>query len=244
MITKKFKFLIFECIALIAVAALLFVRTGATDGEADVVAETNRPEEYIESEDASTDEGAKEQNEKEVQIIECEILITEKEDFSAIQENVIPDVQLSEQTTETPEEDGGVVDHTDELVIGTETDLDLLALIIYQEAGADWCQDSTRQMVGEVVLNRVEDPRFSGSTIYEILTQEGQYGRLHWTGIVWSPNAYLPQEAHAVKRAYACAEALLSGSVDRLLPRDAVWQAEFTQGVEVLAYQDGVYFCR
>ena len=132
---------------------------------------------------------------------------------------------------------------TNEFSIGTVTDLDMLAMIIYQEAGSDLCQDSTRQMVGEVVLNRVADNRFP-NTVDEVLTAEGQYGALCWTGIVWPRRAYTQQEAHAVQRAYVCAYGLLSNNVERLLPQDTVWQAGFAQGVETMAIQDGMYFCK
>lgn len=125
----------------------------------------------------------------------------------------------------------------------TEDELEILALIIYQEAGADYCQDSTRQMVGEVFLNRVASSRYP-NTFYDVATQRSQYGRLHWTGIAWPERAALPQEQHAVKRAYDTARALLTESVDRLLPSDAIYQAEFEQGSEILAYQDGLYFCK
>lgn len=125
----------------------------------------------------------------------------------------------------------------------TDEELEILALIIYQEAGADYCQDSTRQMVGEVFLNRVASSRYP-NTFYDVATQAYQYGRLHWVGITWPERASLPQEQRAVKRAYSIAEALLTNSIDRLLPLDAIYQAEFTQGSEVLASQDGLYFCR
>lgn len=125
----------------------------------------------------------------------------------------------------------------------TDEELEILALIIYQEAGADYCKDSTRQMVGEVFLNRVASSRYP-NTFYDVATQAYQYGRLHWIGITWPERASLPQEQRAVKRAYATAEALLINSVDRLLPLDAIYQAEFEQGSEVLANQDGMYFCR
>lgn len=125
----------------------------------------------------------------------------------------------------------------------SEQELEVLALLIYQEAGGDACSDSTRQMVGEVALNRVADPRYP-DTIFEVATQRAQYGRLYWTGLVWPARADKPGEAHAIERAYACAAALLTGSVDRLLPKDTVFQAEFQQGVEVVAVQDGLYFCR
>lgn len=123
----------------------------------------------------------------------------------------------------------------------SEEDLEMLALVIYQEAGGDACSDETRLMVGNVVMNRVASDRFP-DTIEEVLLQERQYGRLHWTGLVWPERASKPEEAHAVQRAYDCAERVLEG--ERLLPDDVIWQAEFKQGTEVVAEQDGMYFCR
>ena len=124
----------------------------------------------------------------------------------------------------------------------TAEELSLLALVIYQEAGGDNCSDETRRMVGEVALNRVADSRFP-DTLAEVLTQRSQYGRLHWTGLEWPERAQNPGEEHAVLRAYECATAVLM-SDERLLPQDVVFQAEFVQGSEVVAYSDGFYFCR
>jgi hypothetical protein len=123
----------------------------------------------------------------------------------------------------------------------TAEELETLALVIYQEAGGDDCSDETRLMVGTVVLNRVADARYP-DTIAEVVTEYRQYGRLYWTGLEWPERASKAQEAHAVKRAYDCAERLLDGY--RALPADVIFQAEFTQGTEVVAHQDGFYFCR
>ena len=123
----------------------------------------------------------------------------------------------------------------------TAEDLETLALLIYQEAGGDACSDDTRRKVGTVVLNRVDSDNYP-DTIQEVALQRKQYGRLHWTGLVWPERASQPQEAHAVARAYDCAEQLLTG--DRALPSDVIYQAEFVQGREVVAHQDGLYFCR
>lgn len=123
----------------------------------------------------------------------------------------------------------------------TDEDLEILALIIYQEAGSDSCSDETRLMVGNVVLNRVASPRFP-DTIKEVALQRSQYGRLHWTGLVWPARASKEAEAHAVQRAYDCAEELLNGI--RVLPEDVIFQSEHKQGTEVVVYQDGTYFCR
>lgn len=121
----------------------------------------------------------------------------------------------------------------------TEAELEAVALVIYQEAGGDACTDETRIMVGNVVMNRVADSRFP-NTIEEVLLQKAQYGRLHWTGLVWPERA--ANEPEAVERAYKCAEMVLNG--EKLLPDDCIWQAEFVQGKEVVAHSDGFYFCR
>lgn len=141
-----------------------------------------------------------------------------------------------------------IVEHQDPEPTYTEADLEMLALVIYQEAGADAYTDELRQMVGEVVLNRVADDRFP-DTMEEVLTEVteagyGAYGRLHWTGIVWPERASYASEVHAVDRAYDIAEKLLSGSVERLLPEDVVFQAEFEQGTDCVEQQDGFFFCR
>lgn len=145
----------------------------------------------------------------------------------------------TEPTTEPPTEPA--TEPTETQPPYTEEELEMLAIVIYQEAGADNCSDETRLMVGTVVMNRIADDRFP-DTMYEVLTQESQYGRLHWTGIVWPDRVSDPYEAHAVERAYAIAERILLG--ERALPEDVVWQAEFKQGTEVVAFQDGMYFCR
>ena len=108
-------------------------------------------------------------------------------------------------------------------------ELEMLACVIYQEAGADACCDDCRRRVADVVLNRVADERFPNS-IYDVLTQERQYGRFHWTGIVWPERADNPGETHAVTRAYRIAREVLEGEHSELYGRGYIWQAEFKQG--------------
>ena len=122
----------------------------------------------------------------------------------------------------------------------TAEELEMLALVIYQEAGADWCSDETRLMVGTVVMNRIADPRFP-DTMHEVVTEERAYGRLHWTGIVWPDRASYPEEAHAIGRAFTIARRILHG--ERALPEDVVFQSEYIMG-DIVAYSDGMYFCR
>lgn len=147
-----------------------------------------------------------------------------------------PAVVIEEPAPDVPDINVG---HT--ALAYTEEELEALAIIIYQEAGGDACSDETRSMVGTVVLNRVASDLFP-DTIQEVATQERQYGRLYWTGLVWPERASNPGEAQAVQRAYDCARAILEG--ERALPEDVIWQAEFPQGTEIVANQDGLYFCR
>lgn len=122
----------------------------------------------------------------------------------------------------------------------TDEELDILALIVYQEAGGDGVSDDTRRLVAQVFLNRVNDSRFPDS-FYEVATEERQYGRLYWTGIVWPDRASSQAEAHAVERAYTIAQEVLE-SDEPICPEGVIFQAEFVQG-EIYAEQDGMYFC-
>ena len=122
----------------------------------------------------------------------------------------------------------------------TDEELEILALIVYQEAGEDRVSDDTRRLVAQVFLNRVNDSRFPDS-FYEVATAERQYGRLYWTGIVWPDRASSQVEAHAVERAYKIAQEVLE-SDEPICPEGVIFQAEFVQG-EIYAEQDGMYFC-
>lgn len=121
----------------------------------------------------------------------------------------------------------------------TDEELEMLAIVIYREAGSNWISDETRLMVGNVVMNRIADPRFPDN-MYDVLTQPRQYGTMSRDGVTWPSRAAYEEEA--VERAYDCARRVLEG--ERLLPDDVIWQAEFKQGKEVVVYADGLYFCR
>lgn len=129
---------------------------------------------------------------------------------------------------------------TEEVRKYTREQLEILALIIYQEAGGDRYSTEARKMVGSVFLNRVNSPLFP-NTFKEVATQNGQYGTLYKTGIKWPDRAVKQEEAHAVERAYFVAEELLiTGSI---LPKEVIWQAEFKQGKGVYKLLDDIYFC-
>ncbi len=102
-----------------------------------------------------------------------------------------------------------------------EAELDLLAHLIFAEAGSDWCSDILQQYTGSVVLNRMASDYYP-DTMYEVIYQKGQYSTA-WNGML---------EYEYNDRAYECAKFLLeNGSV---LPENVVFQAEFKQG-------DGIY---
>lgn len=116
------------------------------------------------------------------------------------------------------------------------SELEMLACVIFQEAGGDHQCDDCRRRVADVVLNRVADPRFP-NTMYEVLTAPSQYGRFHWTGIVWPSRAQNAGEKHAVERAWRIAEEVLNGQHSELYGNGYVWQASFKQS------GDNIYCC-
>ena len=157
-----------------------------------------------------------------------------------VQEPVENIVEPVEEPAEEPVEDPVVnVDSTSDKTY-TDEELEILALIVYQEAGGDNVSDSTRRLVAQVFLNRVNDPRFPDS-FYEVATANRQYGRLYLTGIVWPDRASSPVEGPAVGRAYKIAQEVLE-SDEPICPEGVIFQAEFVQG-DVYAAQDGMYFC-
>lgn len=115
--------------------------------------------------------------------------------------------------------------------------VELLACVIYQEAGSDNICDDCRYRVADVVLNRVADSRYP-DTIYGVLTQSGQYGSYSSTGVVWPSRANNSGEKHAVQRAYNIATSVIAGTHSKLYGQGYIYQAKFVQGV------DNIYCCR
>ena len=141
----------------------------------------------------------------------------------------------------TPEPTPELPEETEEPELNEE-DVELLACAIYSEAGGDECSDECRIDVGDVILNRRDDPRFP-DTILGVLTAPRQYGRFAVTGVVWPERASKPEEAHAVERAYEIARKLLSGEHGELYGAGYVWQSENIQGTEGF-WLDGLYFAK
>lgn len=122
----------------------------------------------------------------------------------------------------------------------TQEELEIMAIIIYQEHGDNASSNETRIKIGNVVMNRVASDEFP-DTIKEVALQSGQWGTLSITEIKWADRASQPEEAEAVQRAYDCAKRVLEGEI--LLPENVTWAAEFKQGKGTSEYVDGTYFC-
>lgn len=171
--------------------------------------------------------------------------IVETETIDILETEVTEAELKTEAVTEAPAETEcitEVVIEASEDIYIPPCDLDYLACVIYQEAGGDYVDDNMRRMVADVVLNRVNDPRFP-NTIYEVLTAPGQYGWNSYSGIQWPSRASLPYEQHAVERAYRIAGEVLNGMHSDIYGQGYIWQAEFPQGNYCFLYYN-TYFGR
>lgn len=112
----------------------------------------------------------------------------------------------------------------------TAEELDLLARVIWSEAGSDWLTDEHQRAVASVVINRVNDDRFP-NTIKDVVYQPGQYGCVYNGMIYQMPN----------QRAYDNAKYVLENGVT--IPSNVVWQSKSTQGRRLYKYIQGHYFC-
>lgn len=146
-----------------------------------------------------------------------------------------PPTEPEPEPTEAAVEEVSIYDHF-------KRDVELLACVIYQEAGGDAICDDCRRRVADVVLNRLMDPRFPDN-IHDILTAKSQYGEFYWTGVVWPDRAEYDSEKHAVERAYNVAAEVLGGNHSDLYGQGYIWQAEFVQGTDVI-YCCGHYYGR
>lgn len=147
-----------------------------------------------------------------------------------------------EEVHMTPDEESGY-DGKGGMECEFREDVERLACVIYQEAGGDACCDLCRKRVADVVLNRVKDPRFKGTTIEEILIDGDpapQWGLYSVTGVVWPEKASYPEEAEAVQRAWDTAFDVLEGNHSDLT-ENYIWCAEFPQGTDVIECC-GIYF--
>lgn len=120
-----------------------------------------------------------------------------------------------------------------------DSDLEMMAIVIYREAGGDAASNKTRIMVGNVVMNRVRSRHFP-NTIYGVLTQRGQYAGVHGA-VTWPSRASNRWEKEAVKRAWACARRVQAG--ENYLPANVVYQSNYRNlGSGVYCVANDMYF--
>ena len=113
-----------------------------------------------------------------------------------------------------------------------DAEIDMIARVIYFEAGSSWISDRHQQLVACVLLNRCSDPRFP-DTIGENIYRKGQYA---CAGKLYSIAA-----AKIPARCYENARAAAYGRVE--CPPDVIFQAQFRQGKGVYERDGSTYFC-
>lgn len=111
-------------------------------------------------------------------------------------------------------------------------ELDMLARVVYFEAGSSWISDRHQQLVACVLLNRCADSRFP-DTIKGNVYRKGQYA---CSGRLYSISA-----AQIPTRCYDNAKAAAYGWVE--CPEGVIFQAQFKQGRGVYAKIGNTYFC-
>jgi hypothetical protein len=124
----------------------------------------------------------------------------------------------------------------------TTYELQILTNAIYCESGHT--ENALRLDVGSVIINRVNDSRFP-DTIYDVLTQKGQYSR--WYVTQDCTNWCKQQDSYYKTDYYSmcenAAKQILMGNTT--LDNKTVWQANFKQGSNITKYYPkyNMYFC-
>jgi spore germination cell wall hydrolase CwlJ-like protein len=116
----------------------------------------------------------------------------------------------------------------------TKDDLFYLAAAVCREAGGE--SEEMQLLVANVIINRVNSSLYP-NTIYDVLTQPGQYGTMSVDGISfpsWADNT-------AKTQCYNVASRILNG--ERYCPENVLFQAEFKQGSGVYKHIGNMYFC-
>lgn len=121
--------------------------------------------------------------------------------------------------------------------VATSSDsVSLLARLIYCEAGG--CSYRHKQLVGAVVINRVNSSKFP-NTLNGVIYQSGQYS----PAMNGKINRVSPDS-----ECYEIARSLLSNGASSICPANVLFQAQFRQGTGVYEviqspYGTTTYFC-
>lgn len=123
----------------------------------------------------------------------------------------------------------------------TQQDIDIIASVVYNEAGYD-TTDRHKELVAAVVVNRVLDPRFP-SSVYGVVTQPYQY----YVPYAQYGSYYMNRAMQSDIWQGCCDIAVraLNGEIE--CPPNVLFQANFTQGNGVYEYgytsYSTTYFC-
>lgn len=148
--------------------------------------------------------------------------------------------KIETKPTESPTKPTEIATEPQPQVWWTEEELDMLAALIYYEAGSDDCTDRHQQLVGQVVINRINSDEYP-DTIYGVIT-DTKYGTQYSTCNDVLNN--IGNRDIITQRCYDNALMVLNGNVD--CPSDIIWQAEFIQGEIYETYETRygmTYFC-
>ena len=149
----------------------------------------------------------------------------------AVVEEVVVAIEHFEQGHgEAKKTNGG--EHIEEVSTGVlinDEQLDMLAHLIYGEAGSKHLPDEMQLATGSVLLNRIKSPLFP-NTMQECIYQTGQYSCLN-SGYLLTPD----------ERTYANARYLLINGSQ--LPDNVLFQSQFKQGDGVYKKIGNQYYC-
>lgn len=149
--------------------------------------------------------------------------------------------KVSETTTQAPETTTTTKTTTKTTTttspyVANSSDVDLLARLIYCEAGG--CSYRNKQLAGAVVINRVNSSKFP-NTLRGVIYQSGQYQPVSSGKI----NNVTPDQ-----ECYEIARYLLANGTSGICPSNVLYQANFKQGTGVYEviqspYGTTSYFC-
>lgn len=123
------------------------------------------------------------------------------------------------------------VDQTLALAMGIDA-------VVSSVRGGDTASDITMLMVGNTIMNRVEDSRYP-NTVDQVLCQPKQFSCFADSGLKWVGKA--ATDTVWQQRCMDAAERVLNG--ERMLSYGVVYVSTSKQGT-VEAQLDGLYFCR
>ena len=167
------------------------------------------------------------------------VALSNKHHQTKVVTKVITKVETSVIEKEVPTE---VIVEVEKNTNYTYDELYCMAVVIYNEAGSNSCTDEMQELVGYVVLNRVNDPRYP-NTIREVLTQKGQYEGIWNNGVHFAKRGNSEIETKALERAWTSAKKVLENRDNIPIPENVIFQAQFNQGKGLYKQIGNTYFC-